>query len=139
MFIVNLIRNNYRFLFAFCVFLIFVLSTYSSISNKINKNHDKELITYIHNKSIVYISELLSYENCHGRITTSFAYRLARELHQKNDLYMEFEFIKQIEYQNLVSYSLVLTTQDLKKNLKSFSYGYLFSNRSSNKCFGIIY
>ncbi len=109
------------------------------MSSGIQRIHDLDKLRYVHNMSVSYISEFLSLPNCHGDLPTSFVALLMDDLHKKNDMKSEFYYEPDIIYNDLISYKLKFYSLNLKKNLKTFSHGYLFTNRSTKKCFGIIY
>ena len=119
--------------------MMFVVSTYSSIFPRIDGIHRSEHINFVHNKSIAIFSNFLSIENCHGKLATSVAFRSSQRLHKLNKLKMFIDLKPHISLDSFTSYKISFISLDLKKNLKSFSYGYMFNSRLTNKCFGIIY
>jgi hypothetical protein len=132
-------QKYYRFITCLALFSIFILGIYSDMYSKIDKSNRTDYITYLHNKSVNHLNDYLSIDNCYIDIKSSLHFKELNELHIKNGVKMMLNFNVDSQLGDLKLYTLKLISMDLIRNIKTFSYGYVLSNRKTNKCFGFIY
>lgn len=106
---------------------------------KVDKSDRIDYVTFLHNKSVDHLNDYLSVNNCNMDFQKSLYFKELNELHIKNGVKMMMNFNIDSELADLRLYTLKLISMDLIRNIKTFSYGYVLSNRKTNKCFGFIY